>query len=181
MKLLIIETGGTISGCAPEYSPVPKMSSIYSRHVDFSHYISQVLSFCLFEEIISTKVCFKDSRDIDLSDRERIAQIIIENDNISQVIIFHGTYTMPETGQYLIDKLPRAILKQKKIILTGSMYPWIFYQSDAPANIGSSLQALSLVDPGIYICMHQRLFDPRKVKKDAEQLLFFEKSTYIDD
>jgi L-asparaginase len=172
MKILIIETGGTISGCVPEYEEIPKMSAIYSQEIDLPHYISEILQYTTHSNITLKVVANKDSREINEQDRNSIVNAIKKYPNIDKILITHGTYTMPETGTYILENLTAEEVAKKSIMITGSMYPWIIAKSDAPANIGASLQALSSNIKGVHICMHQRLFDPRKVKKDAENLLF---------
>ncbi len=80
---------------------------------------------------------------------------------------------MSETGEFLINNLPKDVLASSTIILTGAMYPWNVYGSDAPMNLGASIsQLISEHVSGVWICMHGKLFDPRKVNKDAEKRIF---------
>ncbi len=80
---------------------------------------------------------------------------------------------MPETGNFILDNLDKTILDNSAIIITGSMFPWNIIGSDAPLNLGASLACLSIIDNfGVKICMHGKLFDPKKTTKDLNNLIF---------
>ena len=82
---------------------------------------------------------------------------------------------MPDTGTFLLQELPPDLIKETTIILTGAMFPWNLIGSDAPMNLGASLACLINEPPkGVFICMHGKLFDPRSVKKNEEELIFEE-------
>jgi L-asparaginase len=82
------------------------------------------------------------------------------------VIITHGTDTMIETAALLEE------ISGKTIVLTGSMYPARFHDSDAVFNLGCAVIATQTLPPGVYIAMNGRIFDPRRARKNAEQNRF---------
>ena len=168
-----IMTGGTIGGCVPEYPEIMKLADIFRDPIDFSKYIE--LSFKLRATYQDQKVCHKDSRDITDADRAYIGEVIVEQykKGVRKFLITHGTYTMPETGTYLINHLPVDVAKGTTIIITGSIFPWNVIGSDAPMNLGAALAILvNTPQPGVSICMHGQLFDPHSVKKNEKELLF---------
>ena len=81
-------------------------------------------------EVLS--VMQKDSLDMDDADREIIKKTIA-SDSADRIIITHGTDTMIETADYL-QKIPN-----KTVVLTGSMYPAQYRDSDAVFNLGCAL------------------------------------------
>ena len=92
---------------------------------------------------------------------------------VKKFLITHGTYTMPDTGKYLMNNLSKKTIEGSTIIITGSMYPWNVYGSDAPMNLGASVsQLISGYVNGVWICMHGKLFDPRHVSKNVDKLIF---------
>lgn len=103
----------------------------------------------------------KDSLDLNDTDRKKI-RTVVESDPAKQIIITHGTDTMIETAAAL-ENIP-----DKTIVLTGSMYPAHFRDSDAVFNIGCAVTAAQLLDPGVYIAMNGRIFDPKSAKKNIE-------------
>ena len=87
----------------------------------------------------------------------------------TQVLITHGTDTMPETARYLLE---HAKLGEKVVVLTGAMQPAVMARSDAGFNLGAAIAALNLLDPGVYISMSGRIFPAESVRKDRSRGIF---------
>lgn len=109
----------------------------------------------------------KDSLDLTDADREKICRAVAEAEE-SRMIITHGTDTMIKTAQLL------STIPGKTIVLTGSMYPAQYRDSDAVFNLGCALVAAQVMDPGVYIAMNGRLFDPSHAIKNVEMNRFEE-------
>lgn len=104
----------------------------------------------------------KDSRDINSADRRAMLRAILRSSE-KQIIITHGTYTMPETARYLQTQLGAV---KKTVVLTGSFIPLIgFADSDGPFNIGFALAQVAHLSPGVWICMNGQVFKPQNVTK----------------
>ena len=86
-----------------------------------------------------------------------------------QVLITHGTDTMPETARYLVE---HADLGDKVVVLTGAMQPAVMARSDAGFNLGAAIAALNLLEPGVYISMSGRIFPAESVRKDRSRGIF---------
>ena len=95
----------------------------------------------------------KDSLDMTDEDRAELTEALnaVTND---QVLITHGTDTMPETARYLVE---HADLGDKVVVLTGAMQPAVMARSDAGFNLGAAIAALNLLEPGVYISMSGRI------------------------
>ena len=109
-----------------------------------------------------TTLMLKDSLEMTDKDRELIYQAC-KNANAKQIVITHGTDTMVETALYLQKN---QSLKNKTIVLTGAMRPYMLGQSDASFNMASALMAAQLAQNGIYIAMNGQLFNADKVSKN---------------
>lgn len=107
----------------------------------------------------------KDSLDMTDEDRAELTEALnaVTND---QVLITHGTDTMPETARYLVE---HADLGDKVVVLTGAMQPAVMARSDAGFNLGAAIAALNLLDPGVYISMSGRIFPAESVRKDRSR------------
>lgn len=103
----------------------------------------------------------KDSLEMDGADRETIRNAAI-SEPANRIIITHGTDTMIETANYLEG------ISGKTIVLTGSMFPAQYRDSDAVFNLGCALVAVELLGPGVYIAMNGRIFDPQTSVKNHE-------------
>jgi len=110
----------------------------------------------------------KDSLDMTNADREVIATAI-SNSSTDRIIITHGTDTMIETAKYLNNAA------DKTIVITGSMYPAQYRDSDAVFNLGCALIGAQVLEPGVYIAMNGRIFNPEKSIKNVAQNRFEDK------
>lgn len=152
MKIKVFSTGGTIDkiyfDAKNDYQVgAPQVVEIFNdAHVTFEFDVESILK--------------KDSLDMTDADRELILSHV-SNDPAKHIIITHGTDTMVLTAK---------VLKQvsgKVIVLTGSMEPARFKGSDAVFNIGCAVGAVQALQPGVYIALNGRIFNPEKVKKNV--------------
>jgi len=58
------------------------------------------------------------------------------------------------------------------IVFTGAMRPWELRNSDALQNLTEALIAVQLVQPGVYVAMHNQVLRFPGVSKDAERRTF---------
>jgi L-asparaginase len=103
----------------------------------------------------------KDSLDMTEEDRRSLLEKISADQN-RLIVLTHGTDTMIETAKNL------KAIGEKTIVLTGSMEPARFRSSDAVFNIGCAIAAVQVLQPGVYIVMNGRIFDPEKVWKNID-------------
>ena len=89
------------------------------------------------------------------------------------VVVAHGTDTLEQTGEALHRELtgPRV-----PVILTGAMRPFEFRDSDAAQNVTEALLACRMVEPGVYVVMHNRVLRFPGVTKNREGLSFEKKA-----
>lgn len=155
MKILFIQTGGTIDKDYP----------LITRGYPFE--ITEPAVQRILENINPTfdfeilPLLQKDSLDLTDSDREKIYDVC-KNTNIKKIIITHGTDTIIETAKKLSD------ITDKVIILTGSLRPERFSNSDAGFNVGVAIGAINVLETGVYIAMNGKIFDYQKVVRDSE-------------
>lgn len=102
----------------------------------------------------------KDSLHLNDGDRELIRATIAAQPS-RHVLITHGTDSMVETARALES------LVDKTIVLTGALNPARYRGSDAEFNIGTAVGAVQSLQPGVYIAMNGRIWDPRGVRKNV--------------
>ncbi len=107
----------------------------------------------------------QDSLDLTAEDREIVRQAV-EAATENQIVITHGTDTMLATAENLKK------ISGKTIVLTGSMYPARFHDSDAVFNLGCAAIAAQILSPGVYIAMNGRIFNPETSRKNVEMNRF---------
>lgn len=159
MKIKFFTTGGTIdkvyfdAKSEFEVGSPQVLEVIKEAHVVFEHEIESILR--------------KDSLDMTEADRQLIRHRV-EAEACPFIVVTHGTDTMVQTAQALLD------IPQKTIVLTGSMQPARFRITDAVFNIGSAIGAVQSLPPGVYIVMNGRVFNPRKTRKNVQKNCFEE-------
>jgi L-asparaginase len=161
MKIAFIQTGGTID------KDYPKTTRGYAFEISEPSVkrILEKLNPSFEYDIVS--VLKKDSLDITEEDREKIYSAC-KKSHSDKIIITHGTDTMLETAERLSD------IKDKTIIITGSMRPERFANSDAPINVGMAIGAINVLENGIYVSMHGRVYRWDKCKRDMKTGQFIE-------
>jgi len=107
----------------------------------------------------------KDSLDMTEEDRRLIFEKVAR-DPQELIVITHGTDTMVETANKL------SAIPNKTIVLTGSMQPARFKNSDAVFNIGCAIAAVQALPHGVYITMNGQIFDPEKTRKNVDRNCF---------
>lgn len=157
-------TGGTIDS---HFNPAKDTVTIGEK-TSIEDYIKTLQ---LHESTKFDVVVLKDSRDLRYKDRQKVLDTV--NQSIyRKIIITHGTYTMPDTAQYLKDYLTD---NKKTIVFTGSMVPLKgFDLSDAPFNLGYAIANVQVLPAGVYLCMNGKVFDPKKVDKNKLDARFEE-------
>lgn len=81
-----------------------------------------------------------------------------------RILVTHGTDTMVETARVLGSAGMR-----KTVVLTGAMVPYTVQGSDAVFNLGFALSAVQLLEPGVYIAMHGKIFPWDGVRKNRQR------------
>ena len=153
MNIAILTTGGTFDkiyfDANSEYSiGEPCISSILDE--------GNVTSEFSIKSILK-----KDSLDINQKERELIKKSVIDCEE-EKIIIIHGTDTMVETAKFLEE------IKDKTIVLTGSMQPARFKKTDAIFNSGFAFAAVLSLENGVYIAMNGKIFNSSNVRKNID-------------
>jgi len=162
MKIKIFTTGGTIDKIYFDQKSEYQVGDPQARGV------LEKANVVVEYEVES--ILKKDSLDMTDSDRD-IIRTTVESSPYDKVIVTHGTDTMIETARELES------VAGKTIVMTGSMYPAQFKESDAVFNIGCAITAVQILDSGVYIAMNGRIFNPRYVRKNVELNRFEETVT----
>ncbi len=114
-----------------------------------------------------TQLMRKDSLELTAEDRAAIYDAVMASE-AEHILITHGTDTMVETGKKL------AGIKNKTIVLTGSLQPARIKNSDAAFNVGFAFAAVQTLPHGVYVAMNGQIFDPAITRKDREAGRFVE-------
>jgi L-asparaginase len=107
-----------------------------------------------------------DSLDMQFANRMQILEACTRARE-RNIVVTHGTDTMVETAGVL-----GSASLDKTIVLTGSMVPYAFTNSDAVFNLGCAITAVQLQPRGVYIAMNGRIFPWDSVRKNKEAGIF---------
>jgi len=148
-EILLIQAGGTIDKDYPAGE----------RHHGYNFVIGKPAAKAVFARgkvpysIGYCSACQKDSLDMTDDDREIIKKVVASFDIYTKIIITHGTDTIHETARYLSS----LDIGNKVVVLTGSMNPERFRESDADFNLGMAVGAVYACQPGVYIALNGRV------------------------
>jgi L-asparaginase len=162
LKIHIVTTGGTIEKVYSEQSG--QVENVTAK-------INGYLQLLRLPDtgIEVTPLMNKDSLEMTDQDREMILSVVQTRAGDAPVVITHGTDTMVETGKLLKAKLPDL---KHPVILTGAMTPLGFERSDGLQNLTESLFAARVLPPGVWLVMHNQVFDVEHARKDRENARF---------
>lgn len=156
-RIALISTGGTIDKTYDE------LEGVLSNRVSVLEVM--LASFELRGvELSRVPLLNKDSTDMSEKDHRLIARTA---GNLSEtydgVVVVHGTDRLQNTGEALVEELGTPLVP---IVLTGAMRPYELRSSDAPQNLTEALLAVQLLEPGIYVAMHNQVLKFPGVTKD---------------
>ncbi len=155
----ILLTGGTIAKTYDE---------INGQLIFDKDHLKKILLQSRITKVITTKTLFfKDSLDMDDSDREIIKDAILLSTS-KYILVLHGTDTMVESAKYIGE------VGEKRVVFIGAMVPYALKNSDALFNFGFALGVIERLESGVYIAMNGKVFDRDRVQKNRGEGRFVE-------
>ena len=170
-KIAIISTGGTIEKTYDE------LEGVMANEVSV---LEVMLAQLEIEgvDVIRVPLMNKDSLYMTAKDHDLIARTA---GNMAEaydgVIIVHGTDGLANTGERIVEVVQSPSVP---IVLTGAMRPYELKRTDAMQNLTESLLSVQILDPGIYVAMHNRVLQFPGVVKDREHGRFVRASEVGD-
>jgi len=162
VKIQVLTTGGTIEKVYSEQTgTVQNVATRIEGYLDLLRLPDA--------QVEVTPLMNKDSLDMTDADRALILDAVRDRIAGAPVVIVHGTDTMVETGRLLKSQL---ISPEHPVILTGAMTPLGFERSDGLQNLTESLFAARMLKPGVWIVIHNQVFDVDHVRKDRQLARF---------
>ncbi len=154
VRIRIIVTGGTLD---KEYDEAT--GQLVFRHTHVPEMLKSVRSK-LNAKI--TEVMLTDSTRMTNNGRKAILRHC-KNCKEDKIVIVHGTDSMVRTA----DILAKSV-KDKTIVLTGALVPYLYARSDALFNLGNALAFAQTLPHGVYISMNGRCFNWDNARKNKE-------------
>ena len=162
-KITVINTGGTFN---KRYNPISGELEVPKDSLA----LDEIINYCYNIDFDVLNIISKDSLEMSDVDRELIVRTI-KNCKNQNIIIVHGTDTMDLTASFIDEKI-----RDKTIILTGSMLPISINKVEATLNFSQAIGFLNAnVQNGVYISMHGSVKNYKKLIKNRELGKFLEK------
>lgn len=162
-SIALISTGGTIEKTYDE------LSGVLANHLSVLDVMLASLEL-RGVDILRVQLMNKDSLDMSPGDHTLIAETAARLATANAgVVVVHGTDRLAVSGERIVELVgtPAA-----PIVFTGAMRPWELRSTDALQNLTEALLAVQLVEPGVYVAMHNQVLQFPGVVKDAERRTF---------
>lgn len=164
-RICLVTTGGTIEKTYDEES-----GELSNRRSIVRRMLQELRLEDLEVEIV--ELMSKDSLYMDETDRDRVARAVgdaVASNDLTGIVILHGTDTLTQTGRRILETLPEPPVP---VVLTGAMRPFEMKSSDALQNLTEALFASRALAPGVYCVAHGRALRLPGVRKDRERGTF---------
>ncbi len=167
IRIALISTGGTIEKTYDQHS-----GALSNRR----SVLDVMLASLELRGVVIDRVPLlnKDSLDMGAGDHTLIARTAGDlAARCDGVVVVHGTDRLAVSGERMVELLgvPRV-----PIVLTGAMRPYELRTTDALQNLTEALLAVQLVEPGVWVAMHNRVLRFPGVVKDLAEGSFVRRS-----
>lgn len=162
-RIALISTGGTIEKTYDELA-----GALHNRVSVLDVMLAGVQLNGV--ELVRVPLMNKDSLDMTAEDHALIARtaghLAEAHDG---VVIVHGTDRLAVTGDRIVEVIGTPPVP---IVLTGAMRPYALRATDAMQNLTEALLAVQLLEPGVYVAMHNQVLRFPGVTKDPARGTF---------
>lgn len=165
-KVLIVATGGTISGVQDD----PNDPTIYrSGTLSAEQIIESVPELSDYARVEVLQFSNMPSTQIKPADWVQLSRQISErfdsDGDLSGVVVTHGTDRLEETAFFL----HLTVRSDKPVVIVGAQRPATHDSADGPANLLAAVKTAahaSSRDRGVMVVMDERILSAREVRKD---------------
>ena len=163
-KIMVIGTGGTIAGAGNGSSALTEYRAGSIGVNDLMQAVPALAEYGPFENVQFSNI---DSSEMSPYRWVRLALLVNEvakRDDISGIVITHGTDTMEETAYFL----QLTVHTKKPVVMTGSMRPATALSADGPVNLLQAVQVArseNAWNQGVLVVMNGYIDSAREVAK----------------
>ncbi len=152
-NVVILGTGGTIAGTAASSADHTGYTAAQIGVEQLMSAIAGLPAALQGRGLITEQVAQIDSKDMDFATMARLATRCahwLSREEVSAVVVTHGTDTLEETAWFLQCVLPAQLLAAKPVVLTCAMRPATSSEADGPRNVCDAVRvALSAQARGV--------------------------------
>ena len=162
-RIALISTGGTIEKTYDE------LSGVLANQISVLDVMLASLEL-RGVEVQRMQLMNKDSLDMTPDDHTLIAETAGQMARASDgVVVVHGTDRLSVSGERVVELVG---LPGSPIVFTGAIRPYELRSTDALQNLTEALLAVQIVEPGVYLAMHNQVLRFPGVRKDRERGTF---------
>ncbi len=162
-RIALISTGGTLEKTYDEFAGVLENKFAVLEMMLGSMQLEGV-------DVVRVPLMNRDSLTMTPADHTLIAETVGQMASLHDgVVITHGTDRLAQTGERIVELLGKPSVP---IVLTGAMRPYAMRTTDAMQNLTEALLAVQLLEPGVYVAMHNVVLAFPGVVKDKERGTF---------
>ena len=162
-RIAVVSTGGTIEKTYDE------MSGVLANQVNILDIMLASLQLDGVD-LVRVRLMNKDSLDMDDADHALIAKTAGEMAHGHDgVVVVHGTDRLSISGERTLRLNPNL---GAPVVFTGAMRPYEMRTTDAVQNITEALLAVQILEPGVYLAMHNKVLQFPGVVKDLDNSTF---------
>ncbi|QAT40136.1 asparaginase [Clostridium sp. JN-9] len=174
-KVAVVFNGGTIS---MKVDPRIKAAVPSLTGEDIMSMVTGIEEFATVESYTFSNVPSPHMTPLNMMELSKFIRKLLDRDDISGVVVTHGTDTLEETA-YLLDL---TINNEKPVIVTGSMRSSSELGYDGPANLAASICTAITQEArgkGVLVCLNDELNCASEVTKSNSMSLNTFKSPYF--
>lgn len=162
--IIVLTTGGTIDKSYDEFE-----GALANRGSHIKHKILSKLRLP-YTYLHVFSVLEKDSLHFTDYDRSLLAKTIkVHMEKGFPIVVLHGTDTMAKSAKKVFEDIEKPLVP---IVFTGAMKPLGFDDTDATQNVTEALLAAKLLEQGVYVSFHNKIFTVPHVRKNAQSRTF---------
>ena len=163
-RIALVSTGGTIEKTYDE------LSGALANRVSV---LDVMLASLQLQGVDIERIALmnKDSLEMSEADHDLIAATVAElAQDHDGVVIVHGTDRLAKTGHRIVERVNGGV--RVPVVLTGAMRPYVMRTTDALQNLTEALLAVQIMQPGVYVAMHNHVLQFPGVEKDPDRGTF---------
>lgn len=171
--VVVLATGGTIAGTAGSDT---QMTGYKAGDVTVEALLNTIPAINDMARVSGEQIANIDSKDMTEDIMLKLScrcNELLEDEDVSAIVITHGTDTMEETAYFL----NLTVHSNKPVVLTGAMRPSTAISADGPANILNAVKVAidsKAVGKGVMIVMNDDILPARDaVKSNTSNLATF--------
>ena len=137
-KIVVLGTGGTISGTAPTVSDNIGYTAAQLGVAQLLQAVPGLSRVLGGQVLVAEQVAQIDSKDMSFAVWQQLALRVsfhLAQTDVTGIVITHGSDTLEETAYFLHAVLPASQLASKPVVLTCAMRPASSVAPDGPQNV----------------------------------------------